>query len=84
MSAAWAAGAARARSLARRAVGPDVARQVAAAGSVPAAVEVLRATPTGTTSPPVSRWPRPKGRSSPPSCGTCACSPGGCPVPGWP
>jgi hypothetical protein len=47
MSAAWVAGTVRARSLVRRRLGSDGARALLAAGSVPAAVELLVHSPYG-------------------------------------
>jgi hypothetical protein len=47
MSVAWAAGSVRARALARRRIGPDASRRVAAAGSLADALRLLAATPYG-------------------------------------
>jgi len=47
MSAGWVAGSVRARALARRRIGSDAARQMAACGSLQEAVAMLAATPYG-------------------------------------
>ena len=47
MSAGWVAGSVRAKSLARRRLGADTARQVAACGSLPDAQQALDATAYG-------------------------------------
>jgi len=52
MSGGWVAGSVRARALARRRLGADAARELAACGSLPEALQALAATPYGRESLP--------------------------------
>ncbi len=52
MSGGWVAGSVRARALARRRLGADAARELAACGSLAEALQALAATPYGRESQP--------------------------------